>query len=59
MKKLRIKQIKSAIHRPKDQKQTLIALGIRKMNQSVEVEASPQIAGMINKIKHLLLIEEI
>lgn len=59
MAKLRIKQIKSGIGRPERQKRTLIALGIRKMNQVKEVEANPQVLGMIEKVKHLLSIEEI
>lgn len=41
------------------QKRTLRALGIKKMHQSVELEANPQILGMVNKVQHLLLIEEI
>ncbi len=59
MKKLRISQVKSGIDRKADQKRTLIALGIRKMHHSVEVEATPQIEGMIRKINHLLSVEEI
>ena len=59
MKKLRIKQIKSGIDRPARQKRTLIALGITKMNRPREVEASPQVLGMIEKVKHLLSVEEI
>ena len=59
MKKLRIRQIKSGIDRPADQKKTLIALGIKKMHRPVEVEATPQIKGMIEKISHLLSVEEI
>jgi large subunit ribosomal protein L30 len=59
MKKIRIEQIKSAIDRPERQKRTLRALGIRKMHQVVEVEATPQIIGMVNKLKHLLSVEEI
>lgn len=59
MKKLHIKQIKSAIDRPERQKRTIKALGIGRMNQTVEVEATPQILGMINKVKHLLLVEEV
>ncbi len=58
-KKLRIKQIRSAIHRQKKQKITLRTLGIRKMNQVVEHNDTPQIRGMINKIGHLLEVEEI
>lgn len=59
MKKLRIEQIKSGINRPQRQKRTLIALGITKMHGVREVEASPQMLGMIEKVKHLLSIEEI
>jgi len=59
MKNIRIKQIKSAIDRPERQKRTLRALGITKMQQEVELEATPQIIGMVNKIKHLLSVEEI
>ncbi len=56
MAKVRITQIKSGIDRPAIQKRTLKALGV-KMNKTVEVEATPQIMGMINKVKHLLRIE--
>jgi len=59
MKKIRIEQIKSAIDRPARQKKTLRALGIKKMHQVVEIEATPQILGMVNKLKHLLTVEEI
>lgn len=59
MKKLRIKQVKSGIGRPVDQKRTLVALGFRKMNQVREVEANPVMLGMIDKVKHLLSVEEI
>ena len=59
MKKLKIKQVKSAIDRPAVQKRTLIALGITKMNRERVVEATPQIEGMIRKISHLLLVEEV
>lgn len=59
MKKVRIRQIKSGIGRPEVQKRTLRALGITKMNRPVEKEATPQILGMIEKIKHLLSVEEI
>lgn len=59
MAKVRIVQIKSAIKRPKDQKATLIALGIKKMNRPVEKEVTPQIQGMINKVQHLLKVEEV
>jgi len=57
MKKIRVKQVKSAIDRPERQKRTLRALGIVKMHRVIEVEATPQIEGMIRKIKHLLSVE--
>ena len=58
-KKLRLTQVKSQIDRPQVQKRTIKALGIQKMNRSVEVVATPQVLGMIEKVKHLLKIEEI
>ena len=58
MKKIRIKQIKSRIGRPSDQKKTLDALGLRKINATVKHEATPQILGMVNKVKHLVNIVE-
>lgn len=54
MAKIKIKQTRSAIKRPKDQKATLIALGFKKLNQIVEKEATPQIMGMIKKVSHLV-----
>ena len=59
MAKVIITQVRSAINRPKRQKLTLEALGIRKLNQPKEHEATPQVLGMIEKVKHLLKIEEI
>ena len=59
MAKVRITQVKSAIKRPADQKRTLIALGITKMNQSREVEMSPSVKGMVKKVEHLLKVEEL
>ena len=59
MKKIKIKQIKSGIGRTVRQKRTLEALGLRKMQQEREVEASPQVLGMIHKVKHLLSVEEV
>ena len=59
MKKLRIKQVRSGIGRPLRQKRTLQALGFKRMNQVLVVEATPAIAGMVDKIRHLLEIEEI
>jgi len=58
MAKIKIKQIKSRIGRPKDQKKTLDALGLRKMNAIVEHDENPQILGMIRKIRHLVTIIE-
>lgn len=59
MKKLKIKQTKSGIGFPERQKKTLLALGIKHMHQTVELEATPQVIGMVNKISHLLTVEEI
>jgi len=59
MAKVIITQVKSGINRPKDQKATLIALGIKKLHKSVEHEGTPQILGMINKIKHLVEVKEV
>ncbi|KIC90240.1 MULTISPECIES: 50S ribosomal protein L30 [unclassified Flavihumibacter] len=59
MKKIKITQVKSAIDRPESQKQTLKALGLRKMNASKEVEATPQILGMVRKVEHLIKVEEL
>ncbi len=59
MTKLRITQIRSAINRPARQKKTLVALGLTKLNRPKEVEATPQVLGMIEKVKHLLKVEEI
>jgi len=59
MAKLRITQIKSQIDRPKKQKATLAALGLRKVNQVVEQEDSKQILGMLNVVSHLVRVEKI
>tara|TARA_B110000908_G_scaffold56509_1_gene68778 strand:- start:278 stop:469 length:192 start_codon:yes stop_codon:yes gene_type:complete len=59
MKKVKITQVKSVIDRSKRQKDTMIALGLRKMNHSIEKELSSQVEGMIGKVAHLLKIEEI
>ena len=58
MEKIKIKQIKSRIGRPKDQKMTLDTLGLTKMNKVVEHNATPQILGMVNKVKHLITLVE-
>ena len=59
MAKIRVKQVKSKIRRPQNQKRTLEALGLRKIDQVVEHEATPTILGMVNKVKHLVSVEEI
>jgi len=59
MKKIKITQIKSGIDRPERQKQTLVALGLNKLHATKEVEATPQILGMINKVSHLVKVEEL
>jgi large subunit ribosomal protein L30 len=59
MKKYNIKQVRSSIGRHKSQKATLVALGLKKLNQSREVEGTPQVLGMIEKVKHLLVVEEV
>jgi large subunit ribosomal protein L30 len=59
MSKIKITQVRSNIRRPGDQKRTLIALGLKKMNHSVEVEATSQILGMVKKIDHLLNVEKL
>tara|TARA_B100000902_G_scaffold85011_1_gene89383 strand:+ start:408 stop:587 length:180 start_codon:yes stop_codon:yes gene_type:complete len=59
MGKVKITQVRSRIGRPKDQKRTLDALGLRRMNKSVEHEGSPQILGMIDKVRHLIKVVKI
>jgi len=59
MKKLRITQIKSGIDRSERQKQTLLALGLKKLHNPREHEATPQILGMIRTVEHLLKVEEV
>ena len=56
MEKIKIKQIRSRIGSPKDQKRTLDALGLNKINKVVEHNATPQIMGMVNKVNHLIKI---
>ena len=58
MTKIKVKQVKSRIGRSKDQKRTLDALGLRKMQSVVEHNATPQILGMVAKIKHLITVVE-
>lgn len=59
MSKIKVTQVKSSIDRSERQKRTLIALGLRKMNSTVEVEATPQIKGMVAKVLHLVKVEEV
>jgi large subunit ribosomal protein L30 len=57
MGKIKVTQVRSAIGRTARQKRTLEALGIRKLHQTIEVEATPQILGMVDKVKHLVEVE--
>ncbi|HOW41139.1 MAG TPA: 50S ribosomal protein L30 [Bacteroidales bacterium] len=59
MAKIRITQVKSKNGKPERQKRTLEALGISKLNHSVEHEATPQILGMVTKVRHLVKVENI
>lgn len=58
MAKIKITQVKSVIDRPKRQKDTMKALGLTKMHKTVEHEATPQIMGMVDRVKHLVNVEE-
>ena len=58
MKTIKITQLKSRIKCPAVQKKTLEALGLRKLNQTVEHTATPQILGMVEKVKHLVVVSE-
>lgn len=58
MGKIVITQVRSSIGRPKRQKDTIKALGLRKLNTPVEHEATPQILGMVRKVNHLITVEE-
>jgi large subunit ribosomal protein L30 len=59
MAKIKVTQIKSKIGQPEAQKKILTALGIRKMHQTVEHEDTPQVMGMVNKLKHLVKVEKL
>ena len=59
VKEIKITQIKSAIGSPKNQKLTVEALGIKKLNQSKVHKATPQILGMVNKVRHLVKVKEL
>jgi large subunit ribosomal protein L30 len=59
MAKIKVTLVKSPIDRPNRQKLTIQALGLNKMNSSKDVEATPQILGMVKKVSHLIKVEEI
>jgi large subunit ribosomal protein L30 len=59
MAKIKITQMKSGIDRSERQKRTLVALGLRRVLYSVEVEGTPQILGMVEKVHHLVKVEEV
>ena len=59
MGKVHITQTRSTIKRPETQIRTIQALGLGKINRSVEVELTPQIAGMIRKVSHLITVKEL
>lgn len=58
MGKIRVTKVRSAINRSKNQKLTLEALGLKKLGQTVEHDDTPNILGMVNKVKHLVSVEE-
>jgi len=58
MAKIKVKKVKSAIKRTQRQKRTLEALGLKKIGQVVEHDATPNILGMVNKVSHLVSVEE-
>jgi large subunit ribosomal protein L30 len=59
MAKVQITQRRSMIKRPDTQQRTMKALGLGKINRTVEVELTPQIAGMIRKVNHLITVKEL
>ena len=59
MKKIKVTQVKSTIDRSERQKRTMVALGLKKLNATVEVEATPQILGMVTKVSHLVKVEQL
>jgi large subunit ribosomal protein L30 len=58
MAKIKVKKEKSAINRTQRQKRILLSLGLKKIGQVVEHDATPSIIGMVNKVKHLVSVEE-
>jgi large subunit ribosomal protein L30 len=59
MSKIRVTQVRSMIGRPENQKRTLAALGLGKINRSIEIEVNPALIGMVRKVDHLVKVEEI
>ena len=59
MTKLKVTQVRSVIHRPKDQKQTVRRLGLHRIRHSVIKDDRPEIRGMISKVQHLVRVEEV
>ena len=59
MGKIKVTQVKSAIKHTARQKRTMQALGLRKLHQTIEVEATPQILGMVAKVSHLVEVEDV
>jgi len=57
-KTVRITQVGSPIGRPEDQRATLVGLGLNKLHRTSELEDTPSVRGMINKVKHLVRVEE-
>ncbi|MFS4456411.1 50S ribosomal protein L30 [Maribacter sp. 2304DJ31-5] len=58
MAKIKVTKVKSSIKKPQNQKRTLEALGLKRIGQVVEHDSTPNILGMINKVKHLVSVEE-
>jgi large subunit ribosomal protein L30 len=58
MGKIKVTKIRSVINRPEKQKRTMLALGLRKISQTNEIEDSPSVRGMIRKVNHLIKVEE-
>lgn len=59
MAKIKVTQVKSIIDKTQKQKDTIKALGLKRINHSVEHEATPQVLGMVAKVKHIVAVEEL
>ena len=59
MGKIKVTQVKSGIKKPLRQKKTLVALSLKKLHQTIEVEGTPQVRGMVAKVAHLVVVEEV